>query len=95
MIGRRIVTLEKCFNVREGADRKDDTLPYRVMHDISPDRGTKDAVNSQEELDIMLDEYYTLHGWDKKTSRPTEEVLNMLGLDFVAQELKEMNRLGK
>lgn len=91
-IGRRIVTLEKCFNVRQGATRKDDTLPWRLMHEPTPDRpDADDAVNSQEELDGMLDKYYTLHGWDKETSWPTKEVLRMLDLDYVAEELKEMN----
>lgn len=94
--GRRIVTLEKCFNVRLGATRKDDTLPYRMMHDPTPDRpDAKDAVNTQEELDMLLDEYYTLHGWDKETSRPTKKNLVMLGLDSVADELISMNMIGQ
>lgn len=94
--GRRIVTLEKCFNVRQGATRKDDTLPYRLMHEPTPDRpDAKDAVNSQEELDIMLDEYYKLHGWDKETSWPTKSNLLAMGLDYVAEELAGMDRVGQ
>lgn len=94
--GRRIVNLEKCFNVRQGATRKDDTLPYRLMHEPTPDRpDAKDAVNAQEELDMMLDEYYDLHGWDKKTSWPTKKILVALGLDSVAEELESMNMIGE
>jgi aldehyde:ferredoxin oxidoreductase len=94
--GRRIVTLEKCFNVRLGATRKDDTLPYRMMHDPTPDRpDVNDAVNTKEELDMMLDEYYALHGWDKETSRPTRKNLVMLGLEYVAEELDSMNLIGQ
>jgi aldehyde:ferredoxin oxidoreductase len=90
-MGRRIVTLEKCFNVREGATRKDDRLPYRLMTEESADR--EGAINSAEELDRMLDEYYSLHGWDKKTSWPTEATLTNLGLTEVAAELRRLGKL--
>lgn len=94
--GRRILTLEKCINVRQGATREDDKLPYRLMNEVMSGReDEKNAVNSKEELDIMLDKYYELHGWDKNTSWPTESVLKKLKLDKIAQELKLINRLGK
>ncbi len=89
--GRRIVTLEKCFNVREGAIRADDRLPWRLMHEESPDR--EGAINPQQELDAMLDEYYALHGWDPATSWPTEETLRGLDLGDVADELKRLGKL--
>ena len=50
-LGRRIVTLEKCFNVREGATREDDTLPHRLMHEVQGDSlGEEVAINSPEKL---------------------------------------------
>ena len=94
-VGRRIVTLEKCFNVRLGASRKDDTLPWRVMNEPSPDGLDSNAVNSQEELDGMLDEYYSLHGWDKNTSWPTKTTLIQLQLNNVAEELENKLEGGK
>jgi len=90
-IGRRIVTLEKCINIREGATRDDDRLPWRLMHEESPDR--EGAINSIEEMSKMLDEYYRLHGWDPVTSWPTEETLHCLDLDEVSLELKRLRRL--
>jgi aldehyde:ferredoxin oxidoreductase len=90
--GRRIVTLERCFNVRLGATRKEDTLPWRLMNEEAPDR--PGAVNSGEELDEMLDRYYELHGWCLKTSRPTRESLLRLGLADVAEELAAGGFLG-
>jgi aldehyde:ferredoxin oxidoreductase len=92
-LGRRIVTLEKCFNVREGATRTDDTLAYRLMNEYQKDSLGDDAINSPEKLNRMLDEYYTLHGWDIKTSWPTKEVLSLLDLPEVADELDSMNKL--
>ena len=35
-VGGRIINLERAFNVREGVRRKDDLLPYRVMHEPIP-----------------------------------------------------------
>jgi len=89
--GRRIVTLEKCFNVREGATRADDRLPWRLMHEENPDR--EGAINSPEEMNKMLDEYYTLHGWDLETSWPTRETLESLDMSHVAEELARLGKL--
>jgi aldehyde:ferredoxin oxidoreductase len=80
LAGRRIVTLEHCFNLREGATRDEFTLPWRLMNENQRDPMFAPWRNSQEELDLMLDEYYRLHGWDNLTTRPTEETLRMLGI---------------
>jgi aldehyde:ferredoxin oxidoreductase len=45
-------------------------------------------VISRENLDLMLDEYYSFRGWDLKTGIPTPERLISLGLDDVAQDMK-------
>jgi len=85
LAGRRVVTLERCFNVREGATREGDTLPWRLMHEPVPSGPNAGFVTSPEELDMMLDQYYELHGWDKETARPTAETLRALGLEFCLQ----------
>jgi aldehyde:ferredoxin oxidoreductase len=83
--GRRIVTLERCFNIREGARRKDDVLPYRLMHDPVKTGPRKGFVNSPEELDMLLDQYYDLHEWDRETAIPKRETLEKLGLADVIE----------
>jgi aldehyde:ferredoxin oxidoreductase len=85
--GRRIVTLERCFNVREGATRKDDTLPWRMMHQGAPSGPNAGVVTSEEELGQMLDEYYRLHGWNPETARPRPETLEALDLGWVLTSL--------
>lgn len=85
--GRRVVTLERCFNVREGSARQDDRLPWRLMHEPVTSGPNKGMLTSPAELDMLLDQYYELHGWDKATGRPTEETLRSLGLDFVVADL--------
>jgi aldehyde:ferredoxin oxidoreductase len=80
LAGRRIVTLERCFNAREGARREDDVLPWRMMNDPVADGPQKGRVTDKADLDRMLDEYYEMHGWDRQTGIPTTETLKDLGL---------------
>jgi aldehyde:ferredoxin oxidoreductase len=42
----------------------------------------------------MLDEYYALHGWNKKTSFPYRKTLEDLDLDYVADDLEKIGKLG-
>jgi aldehyde:ferredoxin oxidoreductase len=78
--GRRIFTLERAFNVREGLRREDDKLPWRMMNEPLADGPDKGAMTSKEELDRMLDEYYEIVGWDKVSGIPMRETLENLGL---------------
>jgi aldehyde:ferredoxin oxidoreductase len=78
-VGERIVNLERAFNVREGARRKDDLLPWKVMHEPIPDGPSAGMYCPPAELDQMLDAYYTLRGWDRD-GVPTPERLAALGL---------------
>jgi aldehyde:ferredoxin oxidoreductase len=83
--GERILTLERCFNIREGLTRADDRLPWRIMNEYQEDlRGRRaEPIITQEQLNIWLDDYYRLHGWDGKTGCPTKATLKSLGLEFV------------
>ena len=79
--GERINNLARVINVREGLGRKDDTLPWKVMNVPIPDEGpSKGAYVTQEELDMMLDDYYEARGWTRD-GIPTPEKLKALGMD--------------
>jgi aldehyde:ferredoxin oxidoreductase len=78
-VGERIINLERLFNVREGVRRKDDALPWRVMHEPIPDGPSAGMHCPPEELGMMLDRYYALRGWDGD-GVPTAERLAALGL---------------
>jgi len=79
--GERINTIGRLINIREGFSRKDDTLPWKVMHMPIPDEGpVKGAFVSQEELDLLLDDYYESRGWNVD-GVPTVEKLKELGMD--------------
>jgi aldehyde:ferredoxin oxidoreductase len=84
----RIWNMMRAFMVREGFRRKDDKLPKRFMEEPIPTGPSQGMVISRENLDLMLDEYYSFRGWDLKTGIPTPERLVSLGLDDVAQDMK-------
>jgi aldehyde:ferredoxin oxidoreductase len=76
-VGEGITTLCRLFNVREGFDRKQDTLPARNLSRPLSDGPAKGQV---VELDMMLDDYYSRMGWDEN-GVPTSLRLKELGLD--------------
>lgn len=80
--GERIWNLTRMFNVREGVTRKDDTLPPRFLKEELD--GMDEKVITSENLDIMLNEYYQLRGWNDD-GIPTKEKLEELGLDEVLE----------
>jgi len=71
--GERIFNLKRLFNNRLGISRKDDRLPDRINKPL-PEGWTK---HHSPDLDLMLDEYYQLRGWDKE-GRPSTEKLTEL-----------------
>jgi len=75
-IGERINNLERLFNLRQGLDQRDDSLPPRIREEAAGSAGDLAAP-----LDIgdMLEEYYSLRGWDHR-GVPTPERLAALGL---------------
>lgn len=90
--GDRAIDLTRAFNAREGLTREDDTLPKRLMEPL-PDGAFAGKPFGQDILDTMLDNYYTLRGWDKKTGIPTRAKLETIGLGEVADQLEKMHRL--
>ena len=78
--GRRIVTLERCFNIREGARRENDVLPWRMMNEPVTSGPQKGFITDKQTLDLLLDQYYTMHGWDVRTGIPKRDTLRSLGL---------------
>ncbi len=50
-------------------------------------------MGSTVELEAMLDEYYSVRGWDKETGCPTRAKLEMLDLKDIADELARCGKL--
>ncbi len=83
-IGERIYTTERMYLVREGMDRKDDTLPWIYFEEPVKDGPAKGAFIDKGKFQQMLDEYYSLHGWDER-GIPTASQLEKLGLRELIQ----------
>jgi len=88
LLAERVASLIRAFNVREGIRRVDDTLAWRTLHEPLPSGPNKGQFISEEMLNVMLDQYYQLRGWDVSTGVPLPETLTKLGLDDVCDELK-------
>jgi len=84
----RIITLAKLINLREGLTRDDDTLPWKVMNQpITDDGPSKGAIVTQDELDLLIDDYYQARGWTVE-GIPPKTKLQELGL----QEFKTITQ---
>ncbi len=86
--GDAIVTLSKCFNIREGWTRADDHPPerfFKMAHTKGPAKGVTLKEDGYQQL---LSGYYEARGWYKETGIPTDETLKKLGMDFVIGKLK-------
>jgi aldehyde:ferredoxin oxidoreductase len=90
--GERILNLLKAYNVREGLTRKDDKLPPRLFKEPLNNGTSEGSVLSSDYIDELLDAYYTLRGWNKRTGIPVQEKLEELGLEPVAKELIKQER---
>jgi len=87
LVGERVNTLARSFNVREGISRRDDTLPKRLMEEPIKAGLSKGAIYSKDQLDQLLEEYYGLNGYDHN-GIPTRSRLEELGIGYVADELE-------
>ena len=76
---KRVVTLERAYNVIMGMRRKDDTLPKRLFEEPVPSGPHMGEKLDKSGFDKMLDHYYALHGYDKK-GIPKEKVFKQFGL---------------
>jgi aldehyde:ferredoxin oxidoreductase len=90
LIGERVYNLERAFNVRRGVRRKDDWLPDRILNEPLTTGPAKGVSASPKILNMLLDEYYELRGWDKETGIPTRSKLRELGLGDVARDLEKL-----
>lgn len=80
--GNRIFTLEKMFNYREGFDINDDTLPPKFFENKFTVGEHKGAIVDKKEFKKNLSDYYKLRNWDVKSSKPKDETLKDLDLEF-------------
>jgi aldehyde:ferredoxin oxidoreductase len=84
-IGRRVINQLRMFNFRHEM-KKEDERPSKRYGSIPVD-GPAQGKNIMEKWDWMVENYYTLMGWDPKTGKPLPETLKKLGLEELAKDL--------
>lgn len=88
--GEKIMSLEKIYNMMNTKfGREDDYLPEYFMEKGLQNGPMKNEKIRQAEWDAMLDRYYSLHGWNRKTTFPQEKTLKRLGLDEYLKYLEK------
>jgi aldehyde:ferredoxin oxidoreductase len=76
VLGERVWTLTRLFNVREGLDREGDQVPETLTEPAADNGG--EAIDP-EAFEALLDGYYAARGWNEH-GRPTEKTLARVGL---------------
>ena len=80
--------LEKAFNtLHTDLSREDDLPPKRFRQEEIKTGPYKGFKADEEQYNAMLDEFYELWGWDKKSGMQTRESLGKVGLTDVADKL--------
>jgi aldehyde:ferredoxin oxidoreductase len=78
--GERIWNIQRLFNVREGASRKDDRAPIRMTAKPLIVGNKINPPLNESYIAQLMDEYYGESGWDVVTGIPTKDRLTELGL---------------
>jgi aldehyde:ferredoxin oxidoreductase len=81
LIAERIWNLTRLFNVREGFQKADDTLPERLFTHASSKGPSKGEMVDRASFEKMRETYYRIAGWDPQSGIPTEAKLRELDLD--------------
>ena len=80
ILGERGFNLERIFNLREGLSAADDSLPERLTKTPQPVRNGAANADYTVPLDIMLEQYYKVRGWDA-AGVPTKKTLKRLKIE--------------
>ena len=78
-IGERIWNLERLYNIREGIEGAQDTLPARFLKEPLKEGPSSGRVVNLEKL---RGDYYQTRGWDEE-GVPTSDKLEDLGLEYL------------
>jgi len=78
--GERIWNLVRLFNLREGHNPSNDTLPERIFKDSFTKGPVKGVHIKRDEFEKSLQEYYSIRGWNDN-GIPTKKKIKELSLE--------------
>ncbi|MEE9399220.1 MAG: aldehyde ferredoxin oxidoreductase C-terminal domain-containing protein [Dehalococcoidales bacterium] len=82
-VGKRVINMMRLYNLKVGLtpDKEIPSFRYRSK--------SVDGPNTERDVrphwEKMLDKYYQLMGWDRKTGMPSPETLKELGIEHLAK----------
>ena len=80
----RGIDMRKAFNIREGASRKDDTMPSRFLTEPLKARDGMRPPYDSRKLDQMVTAYYEARGWDLGAGRHAFLAVFLASIDGLA-----------
>lgn len=90
-VGERALNMLRCFNIREGFGRKDDTLPERFFQPLEGGPLKGKAI-PKKEFEEAITVFYSMMGWDPETGIPTKAKLKELNIEWVADTIEARER---
>lgn len=89
LLARRIITLERCYSMREGyVPLRDDMLPERFFTEVIHTKYGKPLILDRDQFLSEREKWYLSVGLTKE-GIPTKEYLTELGLEFVVPTLEK------
>lgn len=82
---QRIVTAKKCFNIQQGWQPEEDSLPSRFFDEPLPTGASQGAVLSRENLRVMVTQYNQARGWDEQGWISEQQLAKLGLLEFSTQ----------
>ena len=86
--GKRIANQIRMFNLRHGLDISLEKPSPR--YGSTPVDGPSKGVSIMANWKFIIENYYDVMGWDKKTGKPRADTLRNLGLDDLVQDLERI-----
>jgi aldehyde:ferredoxin oxidoreductase len=88
-VGCRIYTMRHAFNLREGLNPLTRNVPGRMVGD--PPLAEGNVRDITVDYRTLIREFLQTIGWDIQTSVPSDETLQKLGMQFLADDMKKVN----
>jgi aldehyde:ferredoxin oxidoreductase len=79
-IGEKVSNLKQLFNLKAGWKREEGFLPLRLRREPISEGVSKGAIISDEDMNTLLDDYYTARGWSRD-GVPNNQKLAELGIE--------------
>ncbi|KJS50589.1 MAG: hypothetical protein VR66_01970 [Peptococcaceae bacterium BRH_c23] len=86
-LGERATTMTRCFNLKHGLTREDDTLPDRLFEELKGG-ALKGSKMDRAEFEESITLYYEMMGWDGVNGIPVKGKLYELGIGWTNEELR-------